>query len=100
MSLSNRQRQLVLQLINAEGAVTAKQLAESAAVSVRTVKYDLTDIRDWLAEKDSVLKSAPRKGIWIEASEAARTALRKKIDDQLADNYLAPNERILRPRLQ
>ncbi|EPC85258.1 hypothetical protein Lpp124_12402 [Lacticaseibacillus paracasei subsp. paracasei CNCM I-4649] len=96
MSLSNRQRQIVLQLISAEGAVTAKQLAESVAVSVRTVKYDLTDIRDWLAAKDSVLKSAPRKGIWIEASEAARTALREKIDDQLADNYLAPNERILR----
>lgn len=90
MSLSNRQRQIVLQLISAEGAVTAKQLAESVAVSVRTVKYDLTDIRDWLAAKDSVLKSAPRKGIWIEASEAARTALREKIDDQLADNYLAP----------
>ena len=55
MSLSNRQRQIVLQLISAEGAETAKQLAESVAVSVRTVKYDLTDIRVWLAAKDSVL---------------------------------------------
>lgn len=64
MPLSNRQRQLVLQLLNAEGAVTAKQLAESAGVSVRTVKYDLADIRDWLAAKGSALKSAPRKGIW------------------------------------
>ncbi|KLI75650.1 MULTISPECIES: BglG family transcription antiterminator [Lacticaseibacillus] len=96
MPLSNRQRQLVLQLLNAEGAVTAKQLAESAGVSVRTVKYDLADIREWLAVKGSALKSAPRKGIWIEAGDAARAALREKIDEQIADHYLAPNERIIR----
>lgn len=96
MPLSSRQRQLVLQLMNAEGAVTAKQLAESAGVSVRTVKYDMTDIRDWLAAKGSLLKSAPRKGIWIEASEEAREKLREKIDEQITDQYLAPNERIIR----
>ena len=93
---STRQRQIVLQLLNAEGVVTSKQLAEAVAVSIRTVKYDLADIREWLALHHSKLESAPRKGVWIEASVEDRMALREKIDEQLADNYLAPNERIIR----
>ena len=38
LQLSTRQRQIVLQLLNAEGVVTSKQLAEAVAVSIRTVK--------------------------------------------------------------
>lgn len=61
LQLSTRQRQIVLQLLNAEGVVTSKQLAEAVAVSIRTVKYDLADIREWLALHHSKLESARKR---------------------------------------
>ena len=93
LQLSTRQRQIVLQLLNAEGVVTSKQLAEAVAVSIRTVKYDLADIREWLALHHSKLESAPRKGGWIEDSVENRMAIREKISDEVEDKFLVPKER-------
>jgi transcriptional antiterminator len=35
-------------LLDLEGSITTQELAENFTVSVRTIKYDLEDIRAWL----------------------------------------------------
>ncbi len=90
------QRQIVLQLLNAEGVVDIKQLAEAVAVSNRTVKYDLADIREWLALHHSKLEKRPTKGVWIEEALKIAWHCAESMHEQLADNHLAPNERIIR----
>ncbi|MCI1987091.1 MAG: helix-turn-helix domain-containing protein, partial [Lactobacillus sp.] len=63
--LSTRQKQVVKILVNAEVPVTAKELANSHNVSVRTMRYDLNTIRDWLVEHSASLASQPHKGLWL-----------------------------------
>lgn len=55
-----------LELIcNGTGSVTARQISEKLNVSERTVRYDVSILSDWLAEKGISLSSIPKKGIYI-----------------------------------
>lgn len=49
--LTKRERQLLIYLVEMSEPVTIKKLAEKENVSVRTIKYDLDDIREWLNER-------------------------------------------------
>ncbi|MFD1486323.1 BglG family transcription antiterminator [Lacticaseibacillus baoqingensis] len=92
--LSTRQKQVVKALVNAEVPLTAKALANSHNVSVRTMRYDLNTIRDWLGEHAASLASQPHKGIWITADTKQRQQLRLAVDDVQAASYLQPTARM------
>lgn len=63
MELSKRSIRIVLKLLEAESAITTRELDEIFNVSVRTIKYDLADIREWLQTKNIKLYSQRNKGI-------------------------------------
>ncbi|WP_054723001.1 HTH domain-containing protein [Lacticaseibacillus nasuensis] len=80
MTLTPRQQALLRQLLNAAGVTTVATLAAGAHVSVRTLRYDLTALREWLVDQPASLKSQPHKGVWLEATASARAALRAALD--------------------
>lgn len=79
MQLSKREIQILLRLLDTENSMTTKQIAELFQVSVRTVKYDLDNIRIWLREQDYELNSKRSKGIWLELSEVTRMELKNEL---------------------
>lgn len=48
LSLSKRRIAILNQLLDSDGPLTIKKLATTNQVSVRTIKYDLESIREWL----------------------------------------------------
>lgn len=48
LSLSKRRIAILNQLLDSDGPLTIKELATTNQVSVRTIKYDLESIREWL----------------------------------------------------
>lgn len=79
--LTKRESQLLIYLLEMTEPVTIKQLAEKESVSVRTIKYDLDDIRDWLIERNQELHSKRSQGIWLSVSDSDRIKLKSELMD-------------------
>lgn len=79
LHLSKREINILLLLLELEGSITTKELAETFQVSVRTVKYDLENVRQWLEEQEATLHARRNKGIWLDISASKRTALKNEI---------------------
>lgn len=79
--LSKREIKVLLQLLDTEESLTTRELAETHAVSIRTVKYDLDRIRAWLKERDQVVSSRRSKGIWLDLSDSRRLELKNELMD-------------------
>ena len=79
--LTKRESQLLIYLLEMTEPVTIKQLAEKESVSVRTIKYDLEDIRDWLIERNQELHSKRSQGIWLSVSDSDRIKLKSELMD-------------------
>lgn len=79
--LSKREIKVLLQLLDTEESLTTRELAETHAVSIRTVKYDLDHIRAWLKERDQMLSSRRSKGIWLDLSDSRRLELKNELMD-------------------
>lgn len=77
--LSKREIRILLQLLDMEGSITTKELAENHQVSVRTIKYDLDHIRDWLKERQLTVNSKRNKGIWLELNDSKRLELKNEL---------------------
>ncbi|WP_082395193.1 HTH domain-containing protein [Lacticaseibacillus saniviri] len=96
MQLTIRQKEIVKQLLNSSTPIITQTLADNEHVSVRTIKYDLKRIREWLGYRSNELISRPHAGIWfqIDANEAQR--LRQEVDTvaQIDDGYLRPSDRM------
>ncbi|OJG67096.1 BglG family transcriptional antiterminator [Enterococcus moraviensis] len=69
----------MLLLLDLEESVTTKELAETFHVSVRTIKYDLENVRDWFKEQNVLLKTRRNKGIWLELPDSERLTLKNEI---------------------
>lgn len=95
MTLTPRQQALLRQLLTAAGVTTVATLAAGAHVSVRTLRYDLTALREWLVDQPASLKSQPHKGVWLEATASARAALRAALDAPSVSDALAPSARMV-----
>ncbi len=78
---NKRERQLLIYLVEMSEPVTIKKLAEKENVSVRTIKYDLDDIREWLNERKQVLYSKRSQGIWMNISSSDRIKLKSELMD-------------------
>ena len=72
--LTAREVQIVKYLLDAEAAVKIKDLAKWLAVTERTIKYDLDQIRDWMTEHSISFQSKPNIGIWLEMDDTQRQA--------------------------
>ena len=60
-------------------SITTQELAENFTVSVRTIKYDLEDIRAWFEQHDETLYSKRNKGIWLDLPDSKRLLLKMKL---------------------
>ena len=72
--LTAREVQIVKYLLDAEYAVKIKDLAKWLAVTERTIKYDLDQIREWMSEHRISFQSKPNIGIWLEMDDAQKQA--------------------------
>ncbi|GCF92281.1 transcriptional antiterminator [Enterococcus florum] len=95
MQLSKREIKILLKLLDSEKSVTTKELSDQFLVSVRTVKYDLDNIRLWLYEREIELHAQRSKGFWFELTETQRIALKNElIGEKFFDVYLDQKARI------
>ncbi|PZL74808.1 transcriptional antiterminator [Enterococcus plantarum] len=79
LHLSKREIKILLLLLDLEDSVTTKELAETFEVSVRTIKYDLENVRDWFKDQNVLLKTRRNKGIWLEIPDSERLTLKNEI---------------------
>ncbi len=63
--LTNRQKEVALILLNSEQPLFYRELAEKCAVSLRTMKSDMKEVKYWFKKHDVDLQSQPNKGLWI-----------------------------------
>ncbi|MGM0240540.1 BglG family transcription antiterminator [Enterococcus sp. AZ103] len=77
--LSKRELRILLYLLENSEPVTTQKLADEEAVSVRTVKYALDNIRLWLKERRLQLGSKRSQGIWIEVNGSERMKLKSEM---------------------
>ena len=77
--ITKRQIQILLQFLENTEPVTTKELASQQNVSVRTIKYDLDDIRLWLQERNHDLTSKRSQGVWLVLSDSERIKLKSEL---------------------
>lgn len=79
LHLSKREIKILLLLLDLEDSVTTKSLSETFQVSVRTIKYDLENIRAWFKDQNVVLQTRRNKGIWLDIPDSERLTLKNEI---------------------
>lgn len=92
--LNKRQIEIITYLLEINNPVSVKDVAKDFKVSVRTVRYDLDLIDDWLNENNATLVKIPNKGIELKVP-ADRTLLLEKLKFLSIENrVLSDRERI------
>lgn len=79
VQLSKREISITLTLIDANGPLTTALLAEQFEMSVRSIKYDLDNIRAWLEQKKLSLVSRRNKGIWLEWPDSKKLEIKNEL---------------------
>ncbi|MBP1046790.1 transcription antiterminator [Enterococcus sp. BWM-S5] len=79
LHLSKREINILLMLLDLENSITTKELAEAFSVSVRTIKYDLENVRAWFQERNISLQTRRNKGVWLELPDSERLTLKNEI---------------------
>lgn len=79
LHLSKREIKILLLLLDLEDSVTTKNLSETFQVSVRTIKYDLENIREWFKDQNVELKTRRNKGIWLDIPDSERLTLKNEV---------------------
>ncbi|MDT2754273.1 HTH domain-containing protein [Enterococcus pseudoavium] len=79
--LTKRESHILIYLLETSEPVTIKKLAEKENVSIRTIKYDLDDIREWLIERKQELQSKRSQGIWLKINDSDRIKLKSELMD-------------------
>lgn len=79
MQLSKRQIKIVNHLLDNDRPLTTSQLAQHFKVSVRTIKYDLSDIKPWINARQNVLISKRNKGVWIQANGQEKSLIKRSL---------------------
>ncbi len=94
IQLTLRQRQVIEDLLNQTTPISAKDLAKKFNISVRTVRYDLDAVKDWLKSQSVSLMKKPKVGIWIELPKDVKETIKCKIQsDEPVYKVLSKNER-------
>lgn len=86
LSRSQRQHLILFELLVASAPLTYQQLAEMGSVSRSTIVNDIDDVEQWLNLFSIQLIRLPKRGVFIQGSEAARRfALLNLIREELGD---------------
>lgn len=94
ISLTLRQRQVIEDLLNQTTPVSAKDLAKKFNICVRTIRYDLDSVEEWFKSQGIPLMKKTNVGIWVEAPEDHKEAVRKRIHyDKPIHKILSKEER-------
>lgn len=92
LQVTPRQKQILKLLLYYSSPLTIKNLALSAYVSERSLRYDLDYIDAFLEQHDLHLNRVPGKGIFIEASDAKRKNLLEELAE--VNPGFIPDEKI------
>jgi len=96
VQLTDREIKIIYLLLNRNDPITIQKLAELYDVSVRTIKYDLKDIKECFREDEQLFKAKPHIGVWIVNNEQLRETVRKKLLGQTGFEYYPdPQKRVL-----
>lgn len=77
--MSKRELKIANKLLTIKSSVKIKELSEEFNVGIRTIKYDLKNIRDYFIQNNIKSCSSSNKGIWVECSEQVRINMIKKL---------------------
>ena len=80
IKLTERQKMIVDDFLNYDVPISAKELAHKFDVSIRTVRYDLDSIEDWLRLKKISLIKKPNVGIFLQVNDEEREELSQTIN--------------------
>lgn len=78
-SLDSRSIRILKILLETEGCSTTPQIAAALALSPKMVRYRLEKINPWLTARGVTLRKEGGKGIWLEAEETSREAIREEL---------------------
>ncbi|MBM7556107.1 BglG family transcription antiterminator [Halanaerobacter jeridensis] len=93
-SLKPRVAQILKTLLQSKQAVPIKKLAEKFDVSSRTIRYDLDDLEDSLANYDVTLVRKPHVGIFLDSTEEKlKEVATELVDLHSYQRVLSPQER-------
>lgn len=96
VQLTDREIKIVYLLLNRDDPITIQRLSDIYSVSVRTIKYDLKDLKEWFKEDDQVFQTKPHVGVWLKNELTVRQEIRKQLIGQTGfEYYPAPQKRIL-----
>jgi mannitol operon transcriptional antiterminator len=84
--LNERQSSIVMDLINTENPITAKDLSFKYNVSIRTIRYDIEIVEGWFEEIGLNFIKKPRMGMWLDITNMERDIIRNKLKS--ADPYI------------
>lgn len=79
ITLTKRQRDILLHLLSMESFITYDQCAKLFSVSNRSIRKDFETIQDFLDENECILLKKPGVGIKIQCSEIQRSSLKKEM---------------------
>ena len=89
--LTVREFEIIHKILNEKESIRIKDLSEEFNVSIRTIKYNLNNVRSWFEDNHIELFSQPNRGIWIECDEEKRNRTKNLLID-LKRNQLFPNQ--------
>lgn len=95
IELTERQKNILQDLVNLSTPTPAKELAKKYNVSVRTVRYDIDAVEYLLKSNGYILMKKPHQGIWIEIKEKDKEFFKSVIGEQRAsiNRVLSKEER-------
>jgi len=93
--LDSRKISIINLLLEQDDFITINKISQKLQVSKRTVRYDFSEIDDWLISNNlPKLLRIPRKGVIIEASADERERIIEKLEQPNYYSYvLSPEER-------
>lgn len=96
VQLTDREIQIIYLLLTRDNPITIQKLSEVYDVSIRTIKYDLKDLKEWFKDDEDVIQTKPHIGVWLTNNEDDRKSIRKRLLGQTGfEYYAAPKKRSL-----
>lgn len=93
--LTERELKIATKLLESRVPITTKELSEDFNISTRTIKNDLSQVRDWFKAHQMEVDSQPGKGIWVNGDEETRSqALNEILGNERQNQIPDPNFRL------
>lgn len=93
-SFNNRQVEIITYLLQVKDYSTAKKISDKFKVSIRTVRYDLDVIEEWLLDNHAVLEKVPSKGMMVKSKLNRQVLFEKLKLLSIEDRMLSEEERV------